>query len=942
MAIGSVLLAVCLLTTACTDNYDNVSQQPTADGKQPITFTVDDSQDWYETEGETLTRTTERFHPVPISMTGTTNAVTGMTMTATVVNGINSDGLKGKQKAPTRGTALTEMPASFGLYGYCFNNGTPWGTQTPTMSFNDQVTKDALTGLWKGGDNLYWPTQENAVRFFAYIPYVNTSPNGTVSNYGMTLSGATAEGSPTITYSVPTKTEDQQDLMTAATVTRTHDIDLGNKVKLSFKHNLTCVRFKLGDGFPVNSTIQRIVLHNIVGKAVYTIGEGWTLSGNAEDNKDFVIEDINMSGSAKNTMVTTTHDLGGSTAYSTLLMIPQAFTSDEQKVVVAYDPGTGAETALIEASLKGEVWLEGTSVTYTLSKAASDYTYQLEVNAAQAGYNGGQSYYGVTSYRISEGNTKTAVPWEIIGYSADGKTFTETKPTNCDWAGIVKTRGNGGVEMETGSVLFEPQTDGVSTTLTSSALDQASHTKQMQDRGRRARTEDTAFDLSTHNVAGDPTAMNTANCYVVNAPGYYKIPLVYGNAIKNGAPNRSAYENPANTSMPYLKDYLDRNIQDPYIYNNYTYGDESANGTTTFKINSASIVWQDEYELINTNSIKLSADRKYIIFEVDSTNIKQGNAVIAVKDNYSTGGRIMWSWHIWVTDVDIMATQRVYDWTKNAFELMPMNLGFCTMGGKQVKYEPRTMWIRVRQQGGVVADVPLTQMGGMYYSEFTNGNGPYYQWGRKDPLRPNNGVAGGNKDVYPTNACTTYSGRVTQGTAIQNPHTMFLVNDNVDWCSVSSPTYWCGNNTLSSEPSGNYKIIKTVYDPCPVGFHIPEYYVFTFMTLQGGWSTTSDWIVSSVATGGYHIKVHSLSNETVFLPNTIGYRECHTSNVNISGGFHAWTGCKDEASTGNYVCIRRSNGRIETYHTRNVIDKTISYQGASTGYGIGVRPVADY
>lgn len=39
-----------------------------------------------------------------------------------------------------------------------------------------------------------------------------------------------------------------------------------------------------------------------------------------------------------------------------------------------------------------------------------------------------------------------------------------------------------------------------------------------------------------HNLAnqtdGGSTVQNTANCYVVSAPGYYCFPLVYGNAIK--------------------------------------------------------------------------------------------------------------------------------------------------------------------------------------------------------------------------------------------------------------------------------------------------------------------------------------------------------------------------------------------------------------------------
>ena len=32
---------------------------------------------------------------------------------------------------------------------------------------------------------------------------------------------------------------------------------------------------------------------------------------------------------------------------------------------------------------------------------------------------------------------------------------------------------------------------------------------------------------------------------MISAPGYYSIPLVYGNAIKNGATNASAYKSSA-------------------------------------------------------------------------------------------------------------------------------------------------------------------------------------------------------------------------------------------------------------------------------------------------------------------------------------------------------------------------------------------------------------
>ena len=73
--------------------------------------------------------------------------------------------------------------------------------------------------------------------------------------------------------------------------------------------------------------------------------------------------------------------------------------------------------------------------------------------------------------------------------------------------------------------------------------------------------------------------MNTANCYVVTHPGYYKFPLVYGNAIKNGDTNASAYGSST------FVNHLDRQITDPYIYNN-----KNSNGEN-LSAGSAELVW---------------------------------------------------------------------------------------------------------------------------------------------------------------------------------------------------------------------------------------------------------------------------------------------------------------------------------------------------------------
>ena len=103
--------------------------------------------------------------------------------------------------------------------------------------------------------------------------------------------------------------------------------------------------------------------------------------------------------------------------------------------------------------------------------------------------------------------------------------------------------------------------------------------------------------------------MNTANCYVVSAPGTYTLPLVYGNGIKDGQPNPSAYTSTAQPSgganashiLRQFIDYKQAAITDPYIYNKYT----AAN---------ACLVWQDAQELIS--DVKLSADGRNLTFSV--------------------------------------------------------------------------------------------------------------------------------------------------------------------------------------------------------------------------------------------------------------------------------------------------------------------------------------
>ncbi|WP_234396610.1 hypothetical protein [Hoylesella enoeca] len=153
------------------------------------------------------------------------------------------------------------------------------------------------------------------------------------------------------------------------------------------------------------------------------------------------------------------------------------------------------------------------------------------------------------------------------------------------------------------------------------------------------------YDLSTK---GGSTARNTANSYLISAPGHYRIPLVYGNAIKNGGNNTGAYQtgNTAPYCLNKFKDHNDQDITDPWI--------EKTNGGANAGINGAKIVWADEKDLVHLSAspIKQDGGNAYLDFEVKQADIKSGNAVVAVTKN----GTVVWSWHLWFAPKDALST----------------------------------------------------------------------------------------------------------------------------------------------------------------------------------------------------------------------------------------------------------------------------------------------
>ena len=502
-------------------------------------------------------------------------------------------------------------------------------------------------------------------------------------------------------------------------------------------------------------------------------------------------------------------------------------------------------------------------------------------------YTGGTLPVTVTSYSGVSG-TDSSEPW-IAEFSTDnGSTWSTTAPA---WLTGIPANGTGSITAQnfTARVAATPRQYFNSHAVALKAAPAVSD-----------------YDLSTN---GGTTAVNTANCYLVNAPGTYRLPLVYGNGIKNGVTNASAYTSTASgsTILGRFLNHLGVGIAYPYIYSN--------GGCVPA---DCCLVWQDADGLVS--NVHLSDDHHYLEFEVAQATICQGNAVVAVRD---ASNRIMWSWHIWVTDYKLgTELQETTNSTGFIYKFLPYNIGWCDESS--CLYPARSVKVRVTQQ------VFLPTQGRNLSQTFTinqeasptsysmSGNNPYFQWGRKDPMLPGflNGGSNAteNKDFYYYDSAYSW-GAENLGTSIENyiqtPHS-FNTNSAMDNLYYN---LWNANNnvaTLNDDP-----VVKTVYDPSPVGFCMPPSNAWTGLVARGVWTT-------SVSPAGYNFTV---PGGTCFYPAS-GLRRAESAGLSDFGGSgYCWSGGPFTVFSGYNLAFDMSN--FLPVYNRN------------RGCGYSVRPVRE-
>ena len=410
-----------------------------------------------------------------------------------------------------------------------------------------------------------------------------------------------------------------------------------------------------------------------------------------------------------------------------------------------------------------------------------------------------------------------------------------------------------------------------------------------------AMSEDTAIDLSMIDNAGNErTLMTTANCYLVHAAGNYKLPLVYGNAIKNGEVNTPAFNPGGETTSTYCANFVNHNddaITGPWITKNGSGIDAGMNISAV----SAELLWQDVSGLISA----VSVGGDYLKFTVGT--YAPGNALIAVKDG---SGTILWSWHIWATEDDLSNTTVVATGSHN-YTVAPVNLGWVPTGGSGKQ-----------------------------------GYCPYYQWGRKDPFIPCSGTANGNtnKTVYNISGMNITPAKIeasSTGIQYKSSYTVTIADNikeptcfycNMDLRSSVTTTYlnmWDAQNMAMRNVTTATK--KTVYDPCPPEFCVPTGNLVYFMSdSQKREMTTWDsmnygatWIIG-------------ITGNALWFPAT-GCRAYDKGSLNDVGTLIY-----------NYMATPRSETSGYNLFARNTTRYNYWYEnGNNKSEGNAVRPVAE-
>lgn len=276
-----------------------------------------------------------------------------------------------------------------------------------------------------------------------------------------------------------------------------------------------------------------------------------------------------------------------------------------------------------------------------------------------------------------------------------------------------------------------------------------------------------------------------------------------------------------------------------------------------------------------------------------------GNALLALK---ASDGTILWSWHIWV--VDDLADQ-TYTNCEGQPTFLDRNLGATS-------------------------------------NEYANryAIGLYYQYGRKDPfvIRTDAFTVTKSGDYYTADVEITdvevrTSDKSNMSWTIKNPSKRIVYTEPAsgtppkgfnNWLSPTAEieSNWGspGKVTSVTECAASKGGYKTIYDPCPAGYRVPDYYYFTGLTTENGVGESGKGVKFTVADGVEAVyplpgtlsvgTYNSVVGKGVFHYNYRGFYWTTALTDNAAIGFLYSYNTFHTSSLGSRTCVRPAAANI--------------------------------
>ncbi len=823
------------------------------------------------------------------------------------------------------------------------------------------VDYDTSSMRWLTSSKYTWPVGVSKT-FYAYgnLPSSGaavTNPDATVQNLDYSVVPATAAAQKDILLGY------YSGVGSSATDYNT-DTNTEGVAEIVFYHPLTAVVFKQGDLGDI------IKLKSITIEGVYKSGK---TTQDGSTGRNFVWTDLSTDMQDVTIDLTSTTLPGRNKQIGeAFLLIPQNLADNNVRITVVAVTPDGDKT--FSTTLDTDEWKAGKTNVYTLgydsfyfgladasevnTKPTSTYTL-VDPSLAEVmlTYDATDTLViPISSYRLCDDGTKEYQEWDVYStQNGDGREIMFS-----DFSYYAFSDAAGAIAGRKSKLDIK--------------LNHIPSTKYATHRGYHAywmgghgdwcpsswESYSGALDLSTYDLkklsSRAIVSRNTANMYIIRHAGKYMLPLVYGNAIKNGNTNEPAYhpETMATggdaTPGRFLDTFLDHAgnpITSPFI--------EESTGLT---ITKCAVIWQDEANTVQNLTITEPQDItvdgatksvKFLQFDVPQATICQSNALIAVYDDKNSNNtvdedEVIWSWHIWITNDPAIAAADIpvtnYAGNTSTFFSMPC-IGWVEGANYPAKEDLKITLIQHETGRRLTIIVHQPE-----YSEPSNGT--FYQFGRKDPMpRVENENLVSGQYIHPEGDAAA---GVPYYKSICNPQTFYGKypdpnhgNFKDKWADEEYLNLWSGMVCVLGYPEKSADMIKTIYDPSPAGYKVPPMSAFSAFATVGSTDGTGEatnkklwnwdgqpfemnngyYFYTSLAPG----KKVNTGAETIFFP-AARYRRSGPGTISGTGGQYA-VNTFDTFTSGN------------SWFWMSPTELRICAGGGAISTGLSLRPVKE-